>query len=259
MKVPSFVVTLAGLLAFQGVGFVITQGNTISSMPPSFQRLGQEYVSGQVVLLAFIIVGGLYGLYLVYSLLRDDQARRQRHVGRLLGLVGGGLLLAFLVLSTNMLFPIPVLIVAAAAVLLTLLARRTRFGRHLYAIGGNRTAAQLSGIPVNRNIRAMFMLMGVLYALAGLLLLSRLNGAPPQGATFLELEAIAAAVIGGTSLSGGVGTVTGALLGALFTASVSNGLSIMNVSTYYQLIASGAILIIAVFLDIQSKRRSGLT
>ena len=133
------------------------------------------------------------------------------------------------------------------------MASKTRFGRRVYAVGGNREAALLAGINVTRITFLTFLLMGAFYGLAGLVLAARLNGAPPGGAPFLELDAIAAAVIGGVSLRGGVGLVINALLGALLLAAINNGLSLMNVPTFYQLVVSGLILIIAVFLDSRVK------
>ena len=124
---------------------------------------------------------------------------------------------------------------------------------------GNREAARLSAVPVRRNIFLIFAIMGLLYAVAALVLVGRLNGAPPDGAPFLELDAIAAAVIGGTSLMGGVGRVGGAVLGAVLTASVSNGLSLMNVNSFYQMMASGLILITAVAIDIRAKKNRKVT
>ena len=152
--------------------------------------------------------------------------------------------------------PLVVALMVSVALILQIVASRTRFGRRVYAIGGNREAALLAGINVNRITFLTFLIMGALYGLAGLVLASRLNGAPPGGAPFLELDAIAAAVIGGVSLRGGVGLVINALLGALLLAAINNGLSLMNVPTFYQLVVSGLILIIAVFLDSRAKAKT---
>lgn len=252
MRVPAFVVTLGGLLIFRGIGLVITEGETLASFPRSFQTFGQGFVSpGQSM--ALVLVGATaYGAYVLLPVLRGKRFGIAA-ILRLVLVIVGALFLAYSFRGSSGL-PVPVAIMGALAIALGFVATRTRFGRHLYAVGGNRAAAELSGIRVRRTTFAMFVIMGSLYALAGVILASRLNGAPPQGAPFLELDAIAAAVIGGTSLMGGVGTVGGALLGALLMTSVSNGLSLMSVPTFYQLIASGLILVLAVFFDVQTKR-----
>lgn len=252
--VPSFVVTLAGLLMFRGLGLVITDGNTISGLPSSIIWIGSGMLGTAATLLFFA------ALLLLYSAVNAVAGRltlaRLRHnwVGLLVFV--GVVVLVILYLATGPGLPVPVAILALVATCLTLLAKETRYGRQLYAIGGNRDAARLSGIRVSRNVFWIFCISGLLYAVAALVLVGRLNGAPPEGAPFLELDAIAAAVIGGTSLTGGVGRVGGAVLGAVLTTSVSNGLSLMNVNSFYQMVASGLILIVAVAIDIRGKRRS---
>jgi D-xylose transport system permease protein len=158
---------------------------------------------------------------------------------------------AFIVAHTG--FPVPVIVLAAVAGILSFLLRWTKFGRQIYAIGGNREACRLAGINITNRTFVVFALMGLMYAVAGIILAGRLGGAPPNGGLYLELDAIAAAVIGGTSLMGGVGTVGGAVLGALFMETIRNGMSLMNVATFYQYVVSGVILILAVSLDVAAK------
>jgi D-xylose transport system permease protein len=252
MRVPAFVVTLGGLLIFRGIGLVITEGETLASFPRSFQIFGQGFISPGHSM-AFLVIGATgYSAYVLFPVLRGK--RLEIALTLRLSLVLIAILFLAYSLRGSSGLPVPVAIMGGLAVVLGFMASRTRFGRHLYAIGGNRAAAELSGIRVRPTTFRMFVIMGSLYALAGVILASRLNGATPQGAPFLELDAIAAAVIGGTSLMGGVGTVGGALLGALLMTSVSNGLSLMSVPTFYQLIASGLILVLAVFFDVQTKR-----
>jgi D-xylose transport system permease protein len=135
------------------------------------------------------------------------------------------------------------------------LASHTPFGRHLYAIGGNREAAFYSGIAIERHVVSVFTLMGLLSAVAGIVLTARVGSATSDAGRMMELDAIAAAVIGGTSLLGGQGTVWGALLGALVMASLDNGMSLMNTEAYWQPILKGTILVVAVGADIASRRR----
>ena len=255
--VPSFVVTLGGLLIFRGIGLIITEGETIASFPASFLIISQGSLDNSIVIgLGAIVVG--FWLLTVFRQVRNSKSLSSG-LKQLVPKVGLGLLIGIAVIyvaSSSIGFPLVVALMVSVALILQIVASRTRFGRRVYAIGGNREAALLAGINVNRITFITFLIMGALYGLAGLVLASRLNGAPPGGAPFLELDAIAAAVIGGVSLRGGVGLVINALLGALLLAAINNGLSLMNVPTFYQLVVSGLILIIAVFLDSRAKAKT---
>lgn len=134
------------------------------------------------------------------------------------------------------------------------MATRTAFGRRIYAIGGNIDAARLSGVNVERTKLAVFAINGLMVAMAGLILSSRLAGSPSAG-NIAELDAIAACVIGGTSLAGGIGSVAGAVMGAFIMASLDNGMSMLDVPTFWQYIVKGAILLLAVWMDSATKRR----
>jgi D-xylose transport system permease protein len=134
--------------------------------------------------------------------------------------------------------------------------RNTVFGRYLYAIGGNADAARLSGINLRRQVLIVFALMGLLSAIAGILYTARVGSASPDAGLLLELDAIAACVIGGASLMGGRGTVLGACLGALLMASLDNSMSLRNVPDFIQDIVKGGILVAAVGIDVVSRRRS---
>jgi D-xylose transport system permease protein len=152
--------------------------------------------------------------------------------------------------------PVPVLIMFVLAILLTLVAERTTFGRRIYAIGGNLDAAKYSGIKVPKNLIVVYTIHGVMVAISGLILAARLNAGSVSVTNMgLELDAIAAAVIGGTSMSGGSGKVAGALLGALIMASIDNGMSMMNMEAFWQYIVKGIILVAAVWFDIYTRSR----
>ena len=151
--------------------------------------------------------------------------------------------------------PVPLAFVLFLAVIFTFISKRTVFGRHVYAIGGNAEAAKLSGINIKKRILLVFLLGNIMAAFAGLILTARLNAATMSAGQMYELDAIAAAVIGGTSLMGGTGTIIGAVIGALIMASLDNGMSIMNLDSYWQFIVKGSILILAVWLDYYSKNR----
>jgi D-xylose transport system permease protein len=148
-----------------------------------------------------------------------------------------------------------VVFVLFLAVIFTFIAESTTFGRHLYAIGGNPDAARLSGINVARHTFGLFMLMGVMTAIAGIVTTARLNAATTSAGQNAELDAIAAAVIGGTSLLGGEGTIFGAIVGALVMTSLDNGMSLMNLDITFQYVIKGLILLLAVWVDMAQRRK----
>src|SRR5690625_4380714 len=152
--------------------------------------------------------------------------------------------------------PLPMLIVVALGGLFIFIASKTSFGRRIYAIGGNPEAARLSGINIKRNTLMVFVLMGALAGIAGVILTSRLNAATTSAGDMYELDAIAACVIGGTSLSGGRGRIFGSIIGALIMVSIDNGMSMMNIPAFWQYIVKGLILIVAVWIDTASKNRA---
>jgi ribose transport system permease protein len=150
---------------------------------------------------------------------------------------------------------VPVQVIAAAIVFAAcwVTLTQTRFGRYVYAIGGNQTVAWLSGVNVTGMKIAVYAISGVLSALAGIILTARLESAQPTAGLGYELDAIAAAVVGGTSLAGGIGTIFGTLVGALIIGVLNNALNLMDVSSYYQLIAKGAVILLAVLVDRRGK------
>lgn len=150
--------------------------------------------------------------------------------------------------------PIPVLLAAVLFAMVYFVLHHTPFGRYVYAVGGNRQAAELAGLPVVRIKVAVFMLGGILAALSAFVLASRLNSGQPNAGLAFELQVIAAVVLGGVSLTGGVGTLFGALLGILILTVLNNGLVLLNVSSFYHDIARGIVIILAVFLDTRRRR-----
>ena len=150
--------------------------------------------------------------------------------------------------------PLPILILAVMAVITSLLLNSTRFGRHIYAVGGNEQAARVSGLNIGRIKIGIYTFAGLLSGLAGIVLSSRISSGQPGLGMGYELDAIASAVIGGTSLSGGVGTVWGTMVGALIIGVLNNGLDLLNVSAYWQQIVKGAIIVIAIIIDERKNR-----
>ncbi len=244
LQIPPFIVTLGGMLLFQGALLGVTGGVTVSPGRP-FLYVGQAYVP---VAVGWALAGAMAAALLAGAWRASGPAR-----GRRAGLAA--LVLAFAALmSAYEGIPVPVLVVLVLAALFAGVAAHTRFGRHLYAIGGNREAAFYSGISIERHVVGVFTLMGVLSGVAGFVLAARVGAATSDAGRMMELDAIAAAVIGGTSLLGGTGTVWGALLGALVMASLDNGMSLMNTEAYWQPIIKGAILVAAVAVDMAGRR-----
>ncbi|MFN2996031.1 xylose ABC transporter permease XylH [Serratia plymuthica] len=259
-KVPSFIVTLAGMLAFRGILIGITNGTTVAPTSGAMSQIGQSYLPSG---LGFGI--GAVGLMLFVAWQWRRRSRRAQlglPVAAAAGNVTRQSLLAVVVLGAIYLLndyrgvPTPVLILTALMLAGIFMATRTAFGRRIYAIGGNIDAARLSGVNVERTKLAVFAINGLMVAIAGLILSSRLGAGSPSAGNIAELDAIAACVIGGTSLAGGIGSVAGAVMGAFIMASLDNGMSMLDVPTFWQYIVKGAILLLAVWMDSATKRRA---
>nr|WP_106406310.1 sugar ABC transporter permease [Bacillus marinisedimentorum] len=256
--VPAFIVTLGGMLIFRGILVGISQGKTIAPLGDSFKLIGNSY-------LPYVIGYILAAVSVVFLFVWTAKNRRKR---KSMGLTVQPAFMAFgkaavysifilgLVYMLNRYFgvPIPLLIVFVLAAIFIFISVKTAFGRYIYAIGGNVEAAALSGINIKKNTLYVFVMMGALAGVAGIILTSRLNAATVGAGEMYELDAIAACVIGGTSLMGGKGNIVGAIIGALIMASIDNGMSMMNIETFWQFIVKGLILIIAVWIDISSKK-----
>jgi D-xylose transport system permease protein len=250
LGVPAFVATLGGMLAFRGLSLALSGGRTVSGIRDEIRFLGEAFLTGPVLWL-FLLAALTLALFPLRQV-SDPSHQRRAILTTVLG-VAGVAVMAWATLSYRGL-PMPVALTLAVAALLAWVLGNSVWGRHVYAIGGNRTAARLAGIRIGMHLIVAYVLIGVLTALGALMFVGRLGAAPPEAGYFLELNAISAVVIGGASLYGGSGTVSGVLMGALLMQSLSNGLSLMNVPSAYQNITSGLVLILAVYLDAVSKR-----
>jgi len=256
--VSSFIVTLAGMLYFRGFSMIATNGATIASLPRPITKFATGFLPP--VPSAIIILGAL----LAYGALRWFELERARQLGVIANLQSALMravapaviaAAAALLVASWQGIPYLVLLVAVCAIGAEIVMRRTRYGAQLYAIGGNPEAARLAGIDLKRAIFWNFVIAGFFYGITGIALTARVGGAVAGSAgLFLELDAIAAAVIGGTALSGGRGRVLGALVGALLMGSLNNGMSLMNVAPFYQDTARGVVLLLAVALDHLGRR-----
>ena len=272
--IPAFIVTLAGMLIFRGLT-QITLGNTqITPFPREYRELGGGYLFPELFPAStspaeWITVGlGLVTLVLFIGSQLRGRAKRMK-----LGVEGEpawwfwvrtGFGAVLIVLLTFLLgiadgsrgTPIVLIVLGVLIVAYTVVMNRTRFGRHIYAVGGNRHAADLSGIRSKRIDFMLFVNMGMLAALAGIVFAGRLNSAGPGAGNLFELDAIAAAFIGGAAVQGGIGTVVGAITGGLIMGVLNNGMSLMGVSTDYQQFIKGMVLLLAVAFDVWNKRRA---
>jgi D-xylose transport system permease protein len=268
LNIPAFIVTLGGLLAWRGVILGLSRGATIPLRLAAFKAIGQDYVGPLVGwLLAVLAVAAV-----VWMSVAGNRARRRHGLsapgrGKTLAkiLIPCAVIVGFIAMMNSYELapgvfagiPIPVLILLVVALAGAFLTQNTTFGRYLYAIGGNPDAARLSGISLRKHVLAVFAIMGALTGVAAIIYTARVGSASPDAGQLLELDAIAACVIGGTSLMGGRGTVFGAILGALIMASLDNGMSLRNVEPYMQNIIKGAILVAAVGLDMAGRKRGG--
>jgi D-xylose transport system permease protein len=267
-KVPAFIVTLASMLAFRGLILGVTGGSTVAPLSGAFKAIGQQYLpdflsasssfnaSALLIALAAIVIFVLTETRKRSERLKHGFAVTSTGLYLLrLTLISAAIAGLFGVLAFNQGVPYSLLLLMGVALLLNFTAENTVFGRRLYAIGGNPDAARLSGINISRNLMGLFVIFGGIVAAAGVVLTSRLNAATTSAGANMELDAIAACVIGGTSLLGGEGTIIGSIIGALIMSSLDNGMSLLNLDITYQYVIKGLILLSAVWLDISNRNK----
>ncbi|AKN68391.1 sugar ABC transporter permease [Herbaspirillum seropedicae] len=257
LGIPSFIVGLGGMLAFRGILLGITGGLTIAPVSDNMVYLGQGYLPPQMG-----VALGIALFVLAVALTWMSRVNRSRHGLPLAALwrdalkvvVIGAVLLAFVrTLNSYDGIPVPVLLLLALLGLFSYVSTQTVFGRRIYSVGSNMEATRLSGVNVQAVKLWVFGIMGVMCALAGLVNTARLAAGSPSAGNMGELDAIAACFIGGTSMRGGSGTIYGALIGALVMASLDNGMSMLDVGTYWQMIVKGSILVLAVWVDVSTR------
>ena len=265
--IPAFIVTLAGMLVFRGAAQIALGNQQISFFPKEFRAIGSGFLpafgtTGYEPLT--LVLGLVASIAIVFSALRQRMVRRKYNLEgepiwwfilKLVFLVALVLIVTVLLASYNG-TPIVLIILGALVVGYTAIMNRSVFGRHIYAIGGNLNAAALSGIKTKRVTFLLFVNMGVISAIAGIVFTAGLNLASPSAGTGFELDAISAVFIGGAAVTGGIGTVPGAIIGGLIIGVLNNGMSILGVDSDYQLLIKGLVLLAAVAFDVYNKRRS---
>ncbi len=267
IKIPAFIVTLAGMLIFRGLTLVLLVGQSIGPFPPEFQALSSGFIpdvfGGDGLHMTSLLIGAIISTLLVFL---DFRARQdQKKYGfpvspfaffllKNLVIVGAIMGLIYLLASYNGL-PNVLIVLGVLIGLYGFVTNRTVIGRRIYALGGNQKAAKLSGVNTERLTLYTFINMGVLAAIAGLIITARLNSATAKAGTGFELDAIAATFIGGASATGGIGTVFGAVIGAFIMGTLNNGMSILGVGIDWQQAIKGSVLLIAVFFDVYNKNK----
>ena len=267
--IPAFIVTLAGMLLFRGMTLQVLDNISLSPFPAEYQKVAGGFLNGFLggngfdVFTLVIAAIALLGFAVSQFRTRQGRIHYKQAVEAMplfilrLVLVSAVVMAFAYQLSKSRGLPIVLIILGVLIMVYTIVTTKTVFGRHVYAIGGNLSAAQLSGVKVKQVNFWIFVNMGFLSAVAGIVYSSRSNGAQPAAGNMFELDAIAAAFIGGASTTGGVGRVTGAMIGALIMAVMSNGMSLMGIDQSVQQMVKGLVLLLAVAFDIFNKRRAG--
>lgn len=266
--IPAFIVTLAGLLMFRGLTQVVLGGQSLAPFPRAFQKISTGYlpeilVSSSGMHFLTLLLGAVLALALVFFQWKAREKRKKNlfEVPSMNAFIIKSILTVAIVLGLSYIFaayqgfPIILIILGVIVGVYGFLTNSTVAGRQIYATGGNLKAAQLSGIKTKKITFWVFVNMGMMAALAGLILAARLNAATPQAGTSLELDAMASVYFGGASTSGGIGTITGAIVGGLVMGVLNNGMSILGVGVDWQQAIKGLILLLAVVLDIYNKKR----
>ncbi|MDQ0456139.1 multiple monosaccharide ABC transporter permease [Rhizobium paknamense] len=267
-RIPAFIVTLAGMLVFRGLTYIVLGNKNIGPFPADFQLISTGFIPD------IIDMGSIHSTSIILTVVGAVTmfvlAWRRRQVNVAHGIdvepfsfflvqnliVSGAVLLLGYLLSTYRGMPNVLIVMLALIIFYSFVTRRTTIGRRIYAMGGNEKATKLSGINTERLTFLTFVNMGVLAGLAGMIVAARLNSATPKAGVGFELDVIAACFIGGASASGGVGKITGAVIGAFIMGVMNNGMSIIGLGIDYQQMVKGLVLLAAVFFDVYNKNKA---
>jgi putative multiple sugar transport system permease protein len=269
-RIPAFIVTLAGMLIFRGLMIAMLSGQNLGPFPKSFQAISNGYVPDLLSFLSpnginvfALVVGAVVTALILWSNRRSRQLQEAHGMadepielfyGRN-ALIAAAFLGFSWIMANHKGLPNVLVTMFALVALFIFVTTRTTFGRRVYALGGNEKAAKLSGINTERVTVYIFAIMGALSAFAGLVYAARLNSAQPKAGAGLELDVIAACFIGGAAVTGGVGKITGVVIGAFIMGVMNNGMGIMGVGIDWQQVIKGAVLMLAVFLDVYYKNK----
>lgn len=255
LGLPAFIVTLAAQQVFRGIGYTLTDCATVGPMPSAFTAISETFIpSGVAVAIVFVILA----VFIVTNL-RKFQKMGKWYGGRTKLIENIALASAVAAVLCWMFLgyrgcPMAVVIAAVVAFAAHLITTKTVYGRHVYLIGGNVEATRLAGINTPKRIFQSYLFEGLMYGIGGIVLTARLGGAASTGGNLLELDAVAAACIGGVSMNGGVGTVLGAACGVIILTAIDNVMSLMNISSYLQMVIKGIILLLAICIDLYTNK-----
>ncbi|MFB5763295.1 multiple monosaccharide ABC transporter permease [Paenibacillus medicaginis] len=266
VRIPAFIVTLAGMLLFRGLTMIVLEGQSISPFPGGFQKISSGFIpgfGGSGMNMVAILVGIVLTVWYIINELRDRKAQSKygfelspQGLFILKLVVVAAIINAFtIVLASYSGIPNILVLLFILIVVYSFVMNRTIMGRHIYALGGSEKAAGLSGVKTKKVTFWVFVNMGVLSAVSGLIFAARLNAATPRAGTNFELDAIAACFIGGASASGGIGTVFGAIIGGLVMGVLNNGMSLIGLGIDWQQGIKGLVLLLAVAFDIYNKNK----
>ncbi len=271
-KIPAFIVTLAGMLIFKGLALTVLGGASVGPFPKEFQLLSSGFVPDGLALtfaggpfnFVALLIGAAVTALIIYFNVKERRSQQAHGVAEEPDVIflGRNLLIAVALLGFTFLMaqykglPNVLIVMFALIALFVFITTRTTFGRRIYAMGGNEKATKLSGINTEKLTFLIFVVMGALAGLGGLIFAARLNVATPKAGAGFELEVIAACFIGGAAVTGGVGKIVGAVIGAFIIGVMNNGMSIMGIGIDWQFVIKGAVLLLAVFLDVYFKNKS---
>ncbi len=271
VRIPAFIVTLSGMLVFRGLTLIVLSGLTLAPFPPAYLAYSTGYVPdlfpalqllgvrNTTSLLAGIFIAIIFCVTQIMGYLgRKNKGYAVESIWALIlkmAVISPAVIWLFYILASYRGIPMVLIIVGIVLLAYSYFTSHTVMGRHLYALGGNEKAARLSGVKTKRMLFLAYVNMAFLAAVAGIVFAARLNSASPQAGQSFELDAIGACFLGGASAYGGVGTVGGTLIGALFMGVLNNGMSIMGISSNVQQVVKGLVLLLAVAADVISKNK----
>ena len=260
-KIPAFIATLAGQLIFKGMTLLVGEGMARGPVSDTFAMLGRAFFPTGVSMILTVTIALLTIVFVFYNRYSKktyglETLDIRLEILRIVLIVAAmGIVSAFLIRYRGI--PYAIILLLVLAVTFTFISKNTAFGRNIYALGGNRDAARLAGINIPKNELLIYSFMGFITAIASIVFLGRVGQATAMVGQNFEFSAITGCIVGGTSTLGGAGTVAGAIIGTMMMSSLDNGMSLMNLDATYQYIVKGAVLLLAVCIDISSKRSKG--
>ena len=268
VRIPAFITTLAGMMVFRGLTYVSLDGTSIAPFPKSFQLMSTGFIpdffNGKSIHITTIVIGLI--ITVIYVLSEINKIKNQKKYNfevSPIGIVIAKVVTIVIIINAFSYvmaeykgLPNVLVLLGVLVAFYSFITTKTTLGRHIYALGGNEKAARLSGVKTKWVVFLVFINMGVLAALSGLVFAARLNSATPNAGVGFELDAIAACFIGGASTAGGIGTIMGAIIGGLFMGVMNNGMSLMGVGIDWQQTIKGMVLLFAVAFDVYSKSKT---